>query len=267
MSLNLIIDSSSLIFRAFYAVFNRSHNNINPSINLYRSWLNRLSIKFNSIKDIDTKLFCAIDKNNRNSNNFKLLNSYKEGRSTPQLLKENFDKFHQAEEELGYKVIGIDGEEADDVAASLSEELYLKNDNYKGTFIVTADRDLFQLANKNKKISIIRPESQNHKTNFNIYNEQKVCNYFNINVPLQVCDYKALAGDGSDGYKGVKGIGNKRALSLINKYNSIDGIYNHINEIKGKQKEYLINGKNDAYTCLKLATLNKNLLKTNDIKL
>lgn len=262
MALNIIIDSSSLIFRSFYAVAYRSED-IEPALKLYKNWLLRISCMFDfdldKINDAEVKLYCAIDKNNKESNNFKLIDNYKDGREVPDLLKDNFDKFHDLEKELKFNVVGIDGEEADDVAASIAEELYLKDKNYLGTFIVSADRDLFQLANKRKRISIIRPESLNHKTNFNIYNEKKVCEYFGINNSSQVVDYKALAGDGSDGYAGVKGIGKKRALSLINKYDNLDEIYNHIDEIKGKQQEYLVNGKDDAYICYKLAKLNKKL--------
>ena len=262
MALNIVIDSSSLIFRAFYAVAYRAED-IEPALSLYKNWLLRISCMFDfdldKINNAEVKLYCAIDKNNRESDNFKLIDNYKDGREMPELLKDNFEKFHDLEKELKFNVVGVDGEEADDVAASIAEELYLNDKNYLGTFIVSADRDLFQLANKQKRISIIRPESENHKTSFNVYNAEKVCDYFGINNASQVVDYKALTGDGSDGYAGVRGIGNKRALNLINKYNSLDEIYNHIDEIKGKQKEYLLDGKDDAYTCYKLAKLNNKL--------
>ena len=88
--------------------------------------------------------------------------------------------------------------------------------------------------------------------------------------PLQILDYKGLVGDTSDNLPGIKGVGEKTAIKLINQYGSLEGIYEHIDELKGKTQELFINGKETAFTCKYLATLRKdaniNYLKE-DLKL
>ncbi|MGV2392897.1 UNVERIFIED_CONTAM: hypothetical protein O8I53_07930 [Campylobacter lari] len=83
--------------------------------------------------------------------------------------------------------------------------------------------------------------------------------------PNQIPDYKGLAGDTSDNLKGVTGIGDKKAISLLNQFNNLENLYANINQIKGKTKEQLLTDKELAFFCKELAILNKNVQMDTDI--
>lgn len=251
---NLIIDASSLIYRAYYAMSSWAEN-IQPAVNLFDHWLNDLS---SLMKPYDQK-FCVIDLNNRKSENFEILDSYKAGRKTPEMLKGHFKDFNKQALIEGYRIVSRDGQEADDVIASLLYRLKQTND-YDGTIIVSSDKDLLQLVSKKDKVVVLKPIN-NGGTKFQPEKEQDVCKEFGISDPFKIIDLKAFIGDGSDGYRGVKGIGMKRAQKLLEDFDDFDGIYKALDEgkIKGAQARYLEEGRDDAKICYRLAKLNDTL--------
>lgn len=145
---------------------------------------------------------------------------------------------------LNLKVITAEGYEADDVLGTLATQG--KEQGYL-TKIVSGDRDLFQLIDETKQISVLYLDKSVLKGSKTIqeYSAQDVKTTLGIN-PSQVVDYKALCGDKSDNIPGVKGIGEKTAVKLLQEYSSLQTIYEQINEIKGATKTKLETGKADA---------------------
>lgn len=141
------------------------------------------------------------------------------------------------------------GFEADDVLATIVRHM-------RGTrpelaiSIATGDFDVFQLADD--MVSILYPTKGFRAAD--IFTPPLIKEKYGI-TPLQIPDYKGLAGDSSDNIPGVRGIGDKTATELLNLYGTLEGIYEHIEEIKGAKRTKLETGKESAFECRGLATL------------
>lgn len=138
-----------------------------------------------------------------------------------------------------------EGIEADDIIGTLSKK-------FEGheTIVLSSDRDLLQLISPSTSVLLMKKGiSEMH-----LVDEEECLNSFGV-TPLQIIDLKGLMGDTSDNIPGVKGVGEKTALTLLNTYKSVQGVYEHIDEIKGKLKEKLIDGKEMAELSLFLATI------------
>jgi DNA polymerase-1 len=147
---------------------------------------------------------------------------------------------------FGVPVVTSPGYEADDVLATLARQASEAGYRVK---ILTGDRDLFQLVDPEKNINILYLSTAFLKnrdtTGPTDFGTEQVREKLGIS-PEQVVDYKALCGDKSDNIPGVKGIGEKTAVKLLNEYGSLDGIYASLDEIKGAVKKKLEAGKADA---------------------
>lgn len=145
-----------------------------------------------------------------------------------------------------------EGFEADDVIGTISKQVKNQGDKI---YILTGDRDSFQLVDKDGHIVVIIP--QNSALLF--YDWQKVYEKMGV-YPNQVIDFKALSGDTSDNIPGIRGIGPKTACNLLEKYENLENIYKNIDEITQKSlKEKLVNGKEEAYLSQYLATIDRNV--------
>ena len=152
-------------------------------------------------------------------------------------------------EKTGIPNISMGGFEADDLIGTLTKKAQKKKFIQKIT-IITGDKDLMQLVNK--KVSLFVPVRGLSETK--TYHSDEVKEKLGV-TPSQVIDLKALMGDMSDSYPGVAGIGPKTATDLLEKYQSLDNIYEHLDEIGDNVKERLIKDKNNAYMSQKLATI------------
>ena len=123
--------------------------------------------------------------------------------------------------------------------------------------ILSGDRDTFQLATD--KVTIRIPHTKGGKTETDLYNKEKIIEKYGIE-PQQLIDVKGLQGDTSDNIPGVPGVGEKTALSLIQRYGSIENLYKKIengeDDLKGKQREKIINNKELAFMSKTLGTIN-----------
>lgn len=145
-----------------------------------------------------------------------------------------------------------DGYEADDIIGSIVEKI--KNLPLR-IIIITGDRDIFQLIDKNIYVAI--PESGLSK--IKIYDEAAVKNKLNL-LPKFLVDYKALVGDSSDNYPGAKNIGPKTAVKLLEKFKTVENLYQNLNQLDSQKiKEILIREKERVFLSKKLAQINKNL--------
>jgi DNA polymerase I len=146
---------------------------------------------------------------------------------------------------LNIPIITSPGYEADDVLGTLSQ---IAAANQYQVKILTGDRDLFQLVDTDKKITVLylnKEGIQRNSTGGTEFTPDDVKDKMGI-LPSQVVDYKALCGDTSDNIPGVKGIGDKTAVQLINTYGSLENIYASLDQIKGATKTKLETGKEDA---------------------
>ena len=123
--------------------------------------------------------------------------------------------------------------------------------NYNAT-IISSDKDLLQLISDEVDVKLLKQKD------YILMNEQTFFEHYGIK-PIRMIDLKALMGDPSDNIPGVKGIGEKTALSLLVKYDTLDNLYNHLDELTPKTKEKLLNDKESAFFSYKLATIYKTI--------
>jgi DNA polymerase I len=182
--------------------------------------------------------------------------TYKAGRAeTPEDFIPDIQNLQELLGYLNLPAITAEGYEADDVLGTLANKA--SADGYR-VKILTGDRDLFQLVDTAKNISVLYLSTdelkRSGKGKSQEYGPEEVKAKLGI-LPEQVIDYKALCGDKSDNIPGVKGIGDKTAVQLLDAYNSLDGIYGAIDEIKGATKKKLEDGKEAAYHSQRMATI------------
>ncbi|MCC3405880.1 MAG: DNA polymerase I [Microcoleus sp. PH2017_10_PVI_O_A] len=182
--------------------------------------------------------------------------TYKAGRAeTPEDFKPDIKNLQELLGYLNLPAVTAPGYEADDVLGTLANKASAAGYAVK---ILTGDRDLFQLVETEKHISVLYLSTdelrRSGKGKSQEYGPEEVKEKLGI-LPAQVIDYKALCGDKSDNIPGVKGIGDKTALQLLKAYNTLDGIYAAIDDIKGATKKKLEEGKEAAYHSQKMATI------------
>lgn len=160
----------------------------------------------------------------------------------------------------GYKIpkYKIDGYEADDVMATLATKFSEDTDEEIEVYIVTGDKDLAQLVNGKINIALLGKGDKKSSLFKYIRTDEDVIEYLGV-TPDKIPDLFGLMGDSSDGIPGVSGIGPKTGVELINKYRNLEGLYEHIDEIKGKRKEKLIEDKENAFLSRKLATVYRDI--------
>ncbi|BAW18237.1 DNA polymerase I: 5'-3' exonuclease [Mycoplasmopsis bovigenitalium] len=246
----LLIDGNFMMFQSFYASYYpekaitmKDDNNRNT--NAVHVFFMSLFNLINFVKP--THIFIAFDAHGKTKRH-ELYPEYKAGRKQTPI--EIFDQFIITKEILdSLNITWFEkvGDEGDDIIASVANQ----NKNIK-KIIYSRDQDLLQLVDNNTSVL--------HKSGagFIYYSPWNFEQKFKIK-PHLIPDFKGLAGDKSDNIKGVIGIGEIGANKLINKYGSIENIYQNINNINGSFKNKLIKGKNDAMFCKRLATLNKNV--------
>lgn len=160
----------------------------------------------------------------------------------------------------GYKIpkYKIDGYEADDVMATLATKFSEDIEEEIEVYVVTGDKDLAQLVNGKINIALLGKGDKKSSLFKYIRTDEDVIEYLGV-TPDKIPDLFGLMGDSSDGIPGVSGIGPKTGVELINKYGNLEGLYEHIDEIKGKRKEKLIEDKENAFLSRKLATVYRDI--------
>ena len=160
----------------------------------------------------------------------------------------------------GYKIpkYKIDGYEADDVMATLATKFSEDTEEEIEVYVVTGDKDLAQLVNGKINIALLGKGDKKSSLFKYIRTDEDVIEYLGV-TPDKIPDLFGLMGDSSDGIPGVSGIGPKTGVELIKKYGNLEGLYEHIDEIKGKRKEKLIEDKENAFLSRKLATVYRDI--------
>ncbi len=247
----ILIDGNSLLFRAFYANYSKDSYVMQTSKGEYTNAIFSFSKMLNKIiqKYQPKYLAVSFDKGKKTFRN-ELYNEYKDGRKeTPKELINQFQLVRELLKSYNIKYLELDGYEADDIIGSLANKF-----NKENIYILTSDKDMLQLINNSTKVIIINKGISETVIVDNVNIEE----LYGFKAD-QVVDYKSLCGDKSDNIKGVTGIGDIKAKKLLQEYGSLISIYNNINDIKGKTKEYLINDKENAFLSYTLATIKKDI--------
>ncbi len=243
----VLIDGNNLMFRSYYATA-YAGNLMKNSKGFVTNALYGFTNMMNKIihEEEFSYILVAFDKGKTFRHDTYSL--YKAGRiETPADLKSQFPKAKEMLDAMGIKWYETDGYEADDIIGTLSK--MATDDDYE-TLIVSSDRDLLQLINDKVTVKLLKTKDYIMMTRDAFVSE------YNLE-PIKIIDLKGLQGDKSDNIPGVKGIGEKTALKLLQDYGSLENIYVNIDNIKGKVRENLINYKDDAFASKQLATIYK----------
>ena len=165
----------------------------------------------------------------------------------PDDLRSQIERIRQMVDSFNIPRLEVEGYEADDVLGSVARQVAAKGIGVK---IITGDRDLLQLVGDRILVSLPGKSLGDSKD----YRAADVVDYLGVR-PDQVVDYKALLGDKSDNIPGVQGVGEKTATTLLQSYDTLDGVYEHLNEVSASIKKKLEDGKESAYLSQKLATI------------
>ncbi len=240
----LIVDSFSLLYKAFYGV-RPMHSSDGTPTNAVYGFANML-IKLINEKNPDY-VFAPFDEDKKTFRN-ELYADYKAGRQQmPEELREQIPIVQELLKRAQISVLSKKGYEADDIIGRMSLVCEEKGDELT---IVTGDRDSFQLAGEHVSILYARKGVSDTVE----VTPEYIKETYGIS-PRQLIDLKALMGDKSDNIPGVSGVGEKTALSLVQKYGSLDGVYENLDQIKGKLNEKLASGKDAAYLSRKLGEI------------
>ncbi len=242
----ILVDGNNLLFRSYYATAytgNLMQNSKGFPTNAIYGFVNMIN---KIITEEEPKyIIVAFDKGK--TFRHEQYDFYKQGRSeTPEELKVQFPIAKDILNAMGIKYYECDNYEADDIIGTFARYCDEEED-FIGT-IVSSDKDLLQLISPDIDMKLLKQKD------YIRYNEQTFFEDYGI-PPKQVVDLKALMGDPSDNIPGVKGVGEKTALKLLQQYKTLDGVYEHIDEIKGKLHEKLVDDKENAYMSYEIATI------------
>jgi DNA polymerase-1 len=241
----VVIDGNHLIHRAFYAIQSHLKTSKGEPMNAVFGFASMLI----NIIEVEKPDYLAMTFD-EHAPTFRhdLHEEYKAKRQkAPDELYAQIPRIRQMVEAFSLPIYSKQGFEADDMMGTLAKEAEEKG---MEVYLVTGDMDAMQLITPNIRVAC---PNKGHREPI-IYDRQRVFDKYGIE-PEQVVDYKALMGDTSDNIKGVEGIGPKGALKLLQKYKTLDGIYEHLDEITGVIHDKLEKGKEDAYFSQKMARI------------
>ena len=242
----ILVDGNNLLFRSYYATAyngNFMKNSKGFPTNALFGFTNMMNKII--LEEKPTYIIVAFDKG-KTFRHDKYAD-YKGGRiETPDELKVQFPIAKKLLTAMGITYYECDNYEADDIIGTFAHYCDIEP-NFIGT-IVSSDKDLLQLISEDVDIKLLKQKD------YIRYNKDSFKEEYGID-PIRIVDLKALMGDSSDNIPGVKGIGEKTALKLLQQYESLDGIYEHIDEIKGSVHDKLVNDKENAYKSYDLATI------------
>lgn len=244
----VIIDGSSLLNRAFYAIRLLSNKKGIFTNGIY-GFLNMLD----KIKvDYDPKYICVVFDRKEKTFRKDIYDDYKGNRMKfPDELSVQFPILKDILTKMGIKVLDKAGFEADDLAGTLT----MIDDKNVKKVLITGDKDYLQLIKDDTDVII----TKRGVSEFDTYNIDKMDEVYGLS-PDEFIDLKALMGDQSDNIPGIFGIGEKTALKILSEYRTIENLYEHIDELKdNKTNQRIKDGKDMAFLSKKLATIVKDV--------
>ena len=242
----VLVDGNNLLFRSYYATaysgnFMRNADGF-PTNGLY-GFVNMINKIINEENPEYMVVAFDIGKTFRHEK----YSEYKGGRDeTPNDLKVQFPYAKKILSAMGIMYLEKEGYEADDIIGTIASEVD-KNDEFIG-LIVSSDKDLLQLISNDIEVKLLKTKDyirMNHDTFVETYGIE----------PIRMIDLKGLMGDSSDNIPGVKGIGEKTALKLLQEYGTVENLYNNIDKLKGATKVKLEEGRKSAFDSKEIATI------------
>jgi len=240
----VLIDGNAIIHRAFHALPPLSTGDGIPTNAVYGFFMMLLKI----VEDLNPEYLVVCFDKKAPTFRKQLYVGYQATRPAPSDdLIPQFDMVHKALDNAKITHFEVDGYEADDLIGTISKQAKEKD---LQTIIVSGDRDLLQLVNT--RVLMLAPIVG--MTKMTMFDETKVREKYGLE-PWQIVDYKAFVGDASDNYPGVTGIGPKTAATLLTKYQTLEGVYEHLSELSPQIQIKLANDAEQAALAKKLATI------------
>ena len=242
----ILVDGNNLMFRSFYATLYSGSIMTNkegfPTNALY-GFVNMM----NKIISEENPEYIMVAFDIGKTFRHEKYDYYKGKRDeTPDDLKKQFPIAKKILNAMGIKYFELAGYEADDIIGTFAKKVD-ENDNFIAT-IVSSDKDLLQLISDDVTVKLLKPKDY-IRMNKEVFKET-----YGLD-PIKMIDLKSLMGDASDNIPGVKGIGEKTAIKLLQEYGSLDGVYENIDKIKGSTHDKLVNDKDNAYMSYDIATI------------
>ena len=242
----ILIDGNNLMFRSYYATA-YSGNMMKNSKGMPTNALFGFVSMINKIINEENPKYIAVAFDIGKNFRKEQYDFYKEGRQqTPDELKAQMPIARKILDAMNIKHFELEPYEADDIIGTIVK--MTEEDKDFASVIVSSDKDLLQLISEETEVKLLK------QTGFIRYNYKTFVDDYKIE-PIRIIDLKALMGDSSDNIPGVKGIGEKTALKLLQEYKSLENLYDNVESITGKTKEKLINDKENAFMSKKIATI------------
>lgn len=261
----LLVDGNSIMNRGFYGINIGMKNNEGKSTNALYGFL---SILFKNCEDIKPDyLMVAFDSKTGANTRKEMYDGYKKSRhGMPEELAEQMPEIKEILDDMGVTHIELPDFEGDDIIGTTAKKF--ASDDVE-VWLLSGDRDLFQLLQKNIKILI--PRTKMGKTETDIYDEKKLKEEYGL-TPSGMIELKALMGDSSDEIPGAPGVGPKTATKLLQKFGTINKIYKAIDlpenaaDFKPKVKQSLLENKELVELSKKLGTIRLDANVTDNIE-
>ena len=260
----LLIDGNSIMNRAFYGIMGSKM--LSTKDGKYTNAVyGFLAIMFKNLEDLNPDYMAVTFDLKAKTARHKLYEGYKANRhGMPNELAEQMPMIKEVLKAMNIDIVELEGYEGDDILGTLSK--FGEAQDLDVT-ILSGDRDTFQLATD--KVTIRIPRTKQGKTETDEYNRTKVIEEYGVE-PKALIEVKGLQGDSSDNIPGVPGIGPKTAINLIKKYGTIDNLYKSIEEgtddLKGKQREAIVENKEMAIISRTLGEINVNVPLTDTLE-
>lgn len=242
----ILVDGNNLMFRSYYATLYSGSMMTNKEgfpTNALFGFVNMM----NKIINEETPEYIMVAFDIGKTFRHEKYDYYKGKRDeTPDDLKKQFPVAKKILNAMGIKYFELSGYEADDIIGTFAKKIDEEPD-FIGT-IISSDKDLLQLISDDVDVKLLKQKDyirMNKETFFNTYGLE----------PLRMIDLKSLMGDASDNIPGVKGIGEKTAIKLLQTYHTLDGVYENLDSIKGANHEKLVRDKELAYMSYDIATI------------
>jgi DNA polymerase I len=243
-----LVDGHALAYRTFFAITGSTSERLQTQSGEPTAGVLGFANVLLRLLESEKPEYLAVTFDGGHSFRDQVFSGYKATRAKmPDDLRSQMGRIRELVDAFGFPRIELEGYEADDILGSLAHQAV---DKGFGVKIITGDRDLLQLVDERIIVSLSGSKISESKD----YTAPMVKEYLGI-LPKQVVDYKALVGDHSDNIPGVLGIGEKTACSLLEKYQTLDGVYQHLEEQPKGVRGKLEAGKESAYMSQRLATI------------
>ena len=246
----ILVDGNNLLFRSYYATAytgNIMRNSKGFPTNGLFGFVNMMN---KIITEEDPKYIVVAFDIGKTFRHLKY-DAYKGGRAeTPDDLKAQFPVAKKILDAMGVKYIEKEGYEADDIIGTFAR-MVDENDDYNA-LIVSSDKDLLQLISDEVSVKLLKTKDYIMMTPLSFYDIYGI-------KPIRMIDLKSLMGDASDNIPGVKGIGEKTALKLLQQYGTLEEVYENLSSISGALHNKLVEGKESAFMSKEMVTIDKHV--------